>query len=210
MGRYCGPVCRLCRQVGEKLFLKGDRCYTPKCPVEKRRSSPGQVTRGMGRRRLSDYAVRLREKQKLRYSYGLMEQQMRRYMEAAQKQPGITGQYLLQLLERRLDNVMYRLNFAASRKQGRQLVLHGHIAVNWHKVDIPSFIVKPDDVVTWTEGSKEDEFVQSLVADGAKRPLTSWLNLDSKNLTGHVLSMPQPEDLDTKLNTRLIVEFYSR
>jgi small subunit ribosomal protein S4 len=139
-----------------------------------------------------------------------MEQQMRRYMEAAQKQPGITGQYLLQLLERRLDNVMYRLNFADSRKQGRQLVLHGHIAVNGHKVDIPSFIVKPDDVVTWTEGSKEDEFVQSLVADGAKRPLPSWLNLDSKNLTGHVLSMPQPEDLDTKLNTRLIVEFYSR
>ena len=145
MGRYTGPVCRLCRQAGEKLFLKGDRCFTPRCAIERHRRPPGD--KRQTRRRLSDYSTRLREKQKLRNSYGLLEHQFVMYVGKAQRQTGITGDYLIQIMERRLDNVAYRLNFGQSRNQARQLVTHGHITVNSKKVDIPSFIVKPGDVL---------------------------------------------------------------
>lgn len=209
MGRYTGPVCRLCRQAGEKLFLKGDRCFTPKCAIEKRRRPPGDKRRA-SRRRLSDYGVRLRERQKARYAYGLREGQFAGYVEDAQKKPGITGQYLLQLLERRLDNVAFRLSFADSRSQGRQLVRHGHITVNGRKVDIPSFIVKPGDVVGWRESSQKKEMFKLRTEGLPRHPVPGWLSLDTATVTGKVLSLPEPTDLDVKLDTRLIVEFYSR
>lgn len=208
MGRYTGPVCRLCRRVGEKLFLKGERCYTPKCPVERRRRPPGQ--RVVFRRRYSDYGLRLREKQKAKYIYGLMERQFRRYVEEAQKQPGITGQYLMQLLERRLDNVVFRLNFADSRRQARQLVRHGHITVNGRKVNIPSYRVRPGDVIGWRETSRKKPLFQILTDGIPRRPVPGWLSLDTERMEGKVVSLPQPEDIDVRLDTRLIVEFYAR
>ncbi|MBI4337078.1 MAG: 30S ribosomal protein S4 [Chloroflexi bacterium] len=208
MGRYTGPACRLCRQVGEKLFLKGERCYTPKCAIEKRRRPPG--AKAVSRRRPSDFAVRMREKQKARYVYGVMERQFRRTMETAQKKPGVTGQYLLQLLERRLDSVVFRLNFAKSRRQARQLVLHGHITVNGRRMDIPSFIVKPGDVIGWGSTVQSKDFVKEVLVGAPQRPMPSWLSLDQATMTGKVVSVPEPADLDMKLDTRLIVEFYSR
>jgi small subunit ribosomal protein S4 len=208
MGRYTGPVCRLCRQAGEKLYLKGERCYTPKCAVEKRRRAPG--SQRPSRRRPSDYSVRLREKQKVRHAYGLREGQFVRYVTQAQKQPGITGQFLMQLLERRLDNVVYRLNFSDSRRQGRQLVTHGHVTINGKKVDIPSFIVRAGDEVGWRPSSEEREFVKVLKEAGPKRTVPRWLDLDSATLKGRVLSVPAHGDIDASVDTRLIVEFYSR
>ncbi|MBH51709.1 MAG: 30S ribosomal protein S4 [Chloroflexi bacterium] len=208
MGRYTGPVCRLCRQVGDKLYLKGDRCYTPKCSVEKRRRPPG--VQRPSRRRPSDYSVRLREKQKVRYTYGIREGQFLRNMNEAQRQPGITGQYLLQLLERRLDNVVYRSNFADSRNQSRQFVRHGHITVNGKKVDIPSFIVRAGDVIGWKPVSGQREFAQNVKASGIKRVVPRWLDVNHDQLTGRVVSLPETGDIDVTVDTRLIVEFYSR
>lgn len=209
MGRYTGPVCRLCRQVEDKLFLKGERCYTPKCGMERRRRGPG-AGRGGRRRRPSDYAVRLKEKQKVRYGYGLREGQFLRYVKQAQKQPGVTGQYLLQLMERRLDNVIYRLNFSDSRKQGRQLVLHGHITVNGRKVDIPSFIVKAGDEIAWKPASEQREFAQVTKEAGPKRAVPRWLEMDPAAFKARIVHVPEPEDIDVQVDTRLIVEFYSR
>ena len=206
MGRYIGPVCRLCRHIGEKLFLKGERCYTPKCPIEKRRGAPGMRT--TSRRRLSDYGIRLREKQKLRYTYGILEGQLRRYLETAQRLPGDTGQTLLQLLERRLDNALFRLNFADSRRQARQMVRHRHITVNGRRVDIPSYLVRVGDLIAWKDGHRE--FVQALMKGEPQRPVPPWLSLDTSTLTGKVVGLPQPADLEMNINTRLIVEFYSR
>lgn len=208
MGRYIGPSCRRCRQVAEKLFLKGDRCFTPKCPIDQRRRPPGD--RRQSRRRPSDYTLRLQEKQKVRYTYGIQESQMARYMGKAQKQPGITGQYLLQLLERRLDNVVFRLNFSDSRKQARQLVNHGHITVNGRRLDIPSAILRPGDEVAWRALSRENEYGKALATAGPKRPVPQWLNLDWANLAGRVERLPEAADLDLRVNTRLIVEYYSR
>lgn len=207
MGRYTGPSCRLCRQAGEKLFLKGERCSTPKCAIERRRRAPGD--RRMRRRRPSDYALRLLEKQKLRNAYGLRERQFARYMKRAQQEPGITGQYLLQLLERRLDNVVHRLNYASSRSQARQLVTHGHFTVNGRKLDIPSAILRPNDVVAWKEQSKGRDFVQ-LLADRVHGNVPSWLSLDPATGEGRVISMPDVADLEGRVDTRMIVEFYSR
>lgn len=208
MGHYTGPVCRLCRQIGEKLFLKGDKCYTPKCPVEQRRRSPGMHI--LRRRKMSDYGLRLREKQKAKYIYGLLERQFRTYVETARRQTGETGQALLRLLERRLDNVVFRLGFADSRRQARQLVRHGHILVNGKKVDIPSYLVKVGDTVAWKESSRNLPMAQALAQNGPKREVPAWLSLERENLTGKVLSLPQPADLDVQIDTRLIVEFYSR
>lgn len=208
MGRYTGPVCRLCRQVGEKLFLKGARCYTPSCAVEKRHRPPGATRQT--RRRSSEYGVRQREKQKLRYSFGLLERQFQRYVERAQAMPGITGQYLVQLLERRLDNVVFRLGFAESRNHARQLVLHGHVSVNGRRLDIPSAILKVGDVVAWKESVKEKEFVKSRMAEGPRSAVPAWLSLDGGALEGKVLALPQAEDSDVKMDTRLVVEFYTR
>ncbi|MFQ5860062.1 MAG: 30S ribosomal protein S4 [Dehalococcoidia bacterium] len=209
MGRYTGPVCRLCRQVGGKLFLKGERCFSPKCAVERRREVPG-YHRSARRRRQSDRAIQLKEKQKLRYIYGTMERQFRRYMDEALAQTGVTGQYLLQQLERRLDNVVFRLSFAESRRQARQLVRHGHLLVNGRKVNIPSYRVKPEDVVSWKEPSQKRDFFKVLVEDAPKHPVPSWLNLDTTAMTGRVLRLPAAEELEPIVDPRLVVEYYSR
>jgi small subunit ribosomal protein S4 len=209
MARYIDPVCRQCRRIGEKLFLKGERCYTPKCAVDRRKRPPGeQIPR---RRRPSDWAIQLKEKQKARFSYGVLERQFRRYFEAARGQPGITGDILIQLLERRLDNVVYRLSFVDSRRQGRQLVNHGHFLVNNRRADIPSFQVKPGDTITWKRSNgSASEFIQVLTEGLPKRPVPAWLKLDEANLTGHVESLPDMSEINTGIDARLIVEFYSR
>ena len=208
MARYTDAVCRLCRRAGVKLFLKGERCYTPRCAVDKRRKPPGSQT--LRRRRTSDWGVQLREKQKARQIYGVMEKQFRKYFAEAQRRPGMTGLHLLQLLEERLDNVAYRLNFADSRSQARQLVRHGHIMVNGRKVDIPSYRVKVDDVVNWKESSRETGIYAQMSEDIPRRPLPNWLNLDTENMAGRVVSAPEPDEIDTGIDVRLVVEHYSR
>ena len=208
MARYTDAVCRLCRRAGVKLFLKGERCYTPRCAIERHRRPPGD--KHQTRRRLSDYSTRLREKQKLRNSYGLMEHQFARYMGRAQKQAGITGEYLIQIMERRLDNVAFRLNFGQSRNQARQLVRHGHITVNGRKVDIPSFIVRIGDVVGWKETSQARDFSKLISGGGPQSPVPGWLSMESGTMSGRVMSLPEPTDMAVRVDTRLIVEFYSR
>lgn len=208
MGRYTGPSCRLCRRAGEKLFLKGDRCFTPRCAVEKRHSPPGN--RSTRRRRTSDYGLHLREKQKARQMYGVMEGQFRHYMSEAFNTPGITGLNLLRTLERRLDNVVFLLGFADSRKQARQMVNHGHFRVNNVKTDIPSYLVNVNDVIAWKESLKSTDFYRDRTDGIPKRPLPSWLTLDQADMVGQVMSMPPDEDLQQAIDSRLIVEFYSR
>ncbi len=208
MGRYTGPSCRLCRRSGEKLFLKGDRCFSPKCAVERKSRPPGMVSQR--RRRLSERGIQLREKQKVKWMYGIMEGQFHRLYETARKRPGVTGQYLLQLLERRLDNVVYRLGFADSRKQARQLVTHGHFTLNGKRMDIPSYIVKEGDTVTWRERSTKNNFFQAMKDSSPPRPVPGWLNLDKGAFSGKVQNLPQPSDLDVKIEDRYIVEYYSR
>lgn len=208
MGRYTGPACRLCRRVGDKLFLKGERCFTAKCAVDRRRTTPGDQSGR--RRRVSDHGLQLREKQKARYMYGIMENQFRRYVEQAFKKPGVTGQYLLELLERRLDNVVFRLSFAESRRQARQMVLHGHFTVNGHKITIPSYTVRPGDVISWNENRKEKDFYKELIKDVPKKPVPQWLALDTGSMKANVASPPTEEDLESAIDTRLIVEYYSR
>ena len=208
MGRYTGPSCRLCRRSGEKLFLKGDKCFTPRCAFEKRRNPPGDVSRR--RRRPTDYAVHLREKQKAKYIYGVMEGQFRRYMTEAFNTPGVTGMNLLRTLERRLDNVVFQLGFADSRKQGRQSVLHGHFRVNGVKTDVPSYQVKPGDTLAWKETLKGTDFYAGRIDGVPKRPIPAWLTLDSGDMVGTVVSLPADEDLQAIVDSRLIVEFYSR
>lgn len=208
MARYTGPLCRLCRRAGEKLFLKGDRCFTPKCAIERRRRAPGDQT--PRRRRVSDWGIQLREKQKARQIYGVLERQFRRYVEEARRRPGVTGQLLLQYLERRLDNVVYRLGLAESRRQARQLVRHGHLLVNGRVTNIPSYQVKPGDVISWKESSTKTEYFKALAEAGVKQTPPGWLALDTQSLTGRVVSLPEPTEVDTRIDTRLIVEFYSR
>lgn len=208
MARYTDAVCRLCRRAGVKLFLKGERCYTPRCAVDKRRKPPGTQT--LRRRRTSDWGVQLREKQKARQIYGVMEKQFRKYFEEAQRRPGMTGLHLLQLLEERLDNVAYRLNFADSRSQARQLVRHGHIMVNGRKVDIPSYRVRVDDVVGWKESSRDTGIYALMTEDIPRRPLPTWLSLDVEHMAGRVVSAPEPDEIDTGIDVRLVVEHYSR
>lgn len=209
MARYTDPVCRQCRRIGEKLFLKGERCYTPRCAVERRKRPPGeQIPR---RRRASDWAIQLKEKQKARFTYGVLERQFRNYFNAAREKTGVTGDMLLQTLERRLDNVVYRLSFVDSRRQGRQLVNHGHFMVNGRRLNIPSYLVNPNDSIEWSSKNGETaDFVGVLTEGIPKRPVPQWLQLDSEDLTGVVLSTPDVEDIDTDIDARLIVEFYSR
>lgn len=208
MARYTDAVCRLCRQAGEKLFLKGDRCFSPKCAVERRRRPPGDLL--PRRRRGSEWGTRLREKQKMRNTYGVLERQFHRYFEEALRTPGVTGQMLAQLMERRLDNVIYRLNFAQSRSQARQLITHGHFTVNGRKVDIPSFIVKAGDALAWKESSKQEGFAKALTDGIPSRPVPTWMRLDPESLKGEILSVPDPEQLEVRVDTRLIVEHYAR
>ncbi len=207
MARYTGPVCRLCRRMGEKLMLKGDRCATPRCPLERQATPPGK--RFTKRRyKVSDYGLRLREKQKARYSYGIMERQFRRFFTEAERIPGVTGDNLIRLLERRLDNVVYRLNFADSRNQARQLVQHGHFKVNGHKVDIPSYLVKPGDIITW--GKRSGEPYRKATQEIGSKPVPSWLSLDNQNLSGQVLTLPIPKEVEAKFDMKKIIEYYSR
>lgn len=209
MARYTDAVCRLCRRNNEKLFLKGARCFTPKCAMDKRPKPPGQAT-SRRRRRFSDRALQLREKQKARYTYGMMERQFKRTFQQAEKQAGITGENLLVLLERRLDNVVYRLGFADSRSQARQLVMHGHITLNDKKVDIPSTLVKEGDTISWREGSKKSEYYKILAESIEAKEVLSWLSLDKQNMVGQVVSLPTPDQVDAKFDGKAVIEYYSR
>ncbi len=208
MARYTAAVCRLCRRSGDKLMLKGSRCFTPKCALDRRAKPPGQQP--MRRRRLSDRGVQLREKQKARYSYGILERQFRRFFSQAERQAGITGENLLVLLERRLDNAAYRLGFADSRSQARQLVQHGHIMLNGRKTDIPSCLVKEGDTISWKESSTKTEYFKQLAPNIESKVIPSWLSLDGEKLIGRVLSLPTPDDIEAKFEWQSIVEYYSR
>lgn len=208
MARYIQAVCRLCRRSGEKLFLKGNRCFTPKCSVEKRPKPPGMhVPR---RVKLSDRGVQLREKQKARYAYGILERQFQRVFAQAERQAGITGDNLLVLLERRLDNIIYRLGFADSRAQARQLVRHGHILVNGRKTNIPSYLVQEGDTISWREGSTKTEYYKQLTQTIEAKTVVNWLTLDKQNLVGRVTSLPTPDDISVPFDGKTIVEYYSR
>ncbi len=217
MARNTNPVCKICKSQGEKLFLKGERCYTPKCAVDRSRDSSGRRAPGAPagaqrrRRRLSDHGIQLQQKQKARHIYGIYERQFRGVFDEAARQTGVTGSNLLKLLERRLDNVIYRAGFATSRPQARQTVNHGHIVVNGKKVDIPSFIVKPGDVVGWREKSKSSGLFKAASENvGRRRQTTNWITVDSDNLTAAIDADPAEDDIDTTIDTRMIVEYYSR
>jgi len=207
MGRYIGPVCRLCRREGVKLFLKGEKCIT-KCILDRRRKPPGQ--HGELRRKQTEYGKRLREKQKLRRIYNVREEQFIRYFEIAIKMPGNTGENFLQLLERRLDNVVYRLGFALSRNHARQLVAHGHITVNGRTVDIPSYLVDVGDVISVKEDTRDNPDVQRALEVRGEWTVPKWLSRDTETLTGRVLSLPTRDQIDVPVDENLVVEFYSR
>jgi ribosomal protein S4, bacterial/organelle type len=208
VARYVGPVCRLCRRQGTKLFLKGERCFTTKCGLEKRNYAPGQ--HGQQRKKLSNYGVQLREKQKLRRIYGLNEQQFRNYFTKAVAQKGVSGDNFLRLLERRLDNVIFRLGLTSSRSQARQLVRHGHVIVNGHKVNIPSYSITIGETVTVREKSKGKPFLQEAVETAKNKRVPTWLEMDYDKVQGKVVSFPAREDIDTQVDELLVVEFYSR
>jgi small subunit ribosomal protein S4 len=212
MGRYIGPVCKLCRREGEKLFLKGERCFTPKCSYDKREYAPGSHgrTRQYARGRESDFAKQLRAKQKARRVYGVLERQFRRYYRKALKSKGLTGLTLLQTLESRLDNVVYRLGYAQSRAQARMLVTHGHFAVNGRRTDVPSYNVAPGDKITVRTGSLKRTFFKDLGerVEGTNIPM--WLERDAKSLSGSIVRKPERSEIDGNLNEQLIVEYYSR
>ncbi len=212
MARYIDPVCRLCRREGEKLFLKGERCYTPKCAFEKRSYAPGMHGKFSAARpgRESDYAKQLRAKQKARRIYGIYERQFRRYYSQALQMRGLTGFNLLQMLETRLDNIVYRLGYAASRPQARVLVNHGHFLVNGKRADIPSYVLKVDDVVTVKETSRDKVFFKGLREEAEGRTVPTWLARDLTNLSGRMLRLPERSEIDGNLNEQLIVEYYSR
>lgn len=208
MARYVGPRCRLCRREGLKLFLKGDRCYSDKCAFERRSYAPGQ--HGQGRIKVSDYGIRLREKQRVRRIYGIQEAQFRSYFSTADRQKGVTGTNLLVLLERRLDNVVYRLGLADSRPQARQLVRHGHFSVNNRKMDIPSYSVKVGDLVQVRETSKELPPVKQAIEVVARRGIPEWLELDMEKLQGRVNAFPERRYISMPIQEQFIVEFYSK
>ncbi|MFQ6015449.1 MAG: 30S ribosomal protein S4 [Anaerolineae bacterium] len=211
MARYTGPVCKLCRREGQKLFLKGERCLTAKCAVEKRAYAPGMHgRRRQFRRRSSDFVLQLREKQKARRIYGVLEKQFRRYFREAEKRRGITGATLLQMLERRLDNVVYRLGFADSRPQARQLVRHGHFDVNGRKTNIPSYLVKAGDEIMVRERSRTSTYFKDMLQELEGKSVPEWLSRDSSSLSGRVLRLPERDEIELSLNEQLIVEYYSR
>jgi small subunit ribosomal protein S4 len=210
MARYNGPVCRLCRREGMKLFLKGERCHTEKCAIEKRNFPPGQ--HGKDRKpKIVGYGLQLREKQKARRYWGIMEGQFRNLFEKAARAKGVTGENMISALERRLDNVIYRMGFGTSRPQSRQIVRHGHIQVNGRKVNIPSFVVKPGDVVEVREKSRENATILGARDATAHAPSPNWIEMDRDNLKGRILNMPRREELvQIQLNEQLIVELYSK
>jgi small subunit ribosomal protein S4 len=212
MARYTGPVCKLCRREGEKLFLKGERCFTPKCAFDRRGYPPGIHGKSFQyrRRRESDYNRQLRAKQKARRIYGVLERQFRRYYEVSLKRRGLTGVNLLQILESRLDNVVFRLGFAANRAQARLLVTHGHFDVNGRRTDVPSMLISPGDQIAVREGSRKRTFFKDFAAVAEERTIPDWVSRDLKNLSGTVLRLPERPEIDGNLNEQLIVEYYSR
>jgi len=209
MARYIGPVCRLCRREGMKLFLKGERCYTEKCAIEKRNIPPGQQGRGR-RAKMAGYGIQLREKQKVKRTYGVLENQFRRYFEAADRQKGVTGELLLQSLERRLDNVVYRLGFATSRSQARQLVRHGHFTVNGRKVDIPSCALRQGDAVAIKPSSGQNSTIAHAMEEVKGRGIPEWLSFDPGSTSGRVTQLPTREQIALPVQEQLIVELYSK
>ena len=209
MARYIGPVCRLCRRERMKLFLKGDRCFKEKCAIERRSYPPGQHGTRRGRR-MQGYGIQLREKQKVKRIYGVLERQFRIYFKNADRKKGITGENLLVILERRLDNVVYSLGFAASRAQARQLTRHGHVLVNGRKVSIPSYQVRPEDQIVIRDKSRKNAFIRASVETARGRGVPEWLELDPENFTGKVLRQPTREDIKLPIQEQLIVELYSR
>ena len=212
MARYSGPVCKLCRREGEKLYLKGSRCLSPKCAIEKRNYPPGQHGRESQYRRgrASDYSLQLREKQKVRRIYGVLERQFRRYFREAQQRTGLTGSNLLSILESRLDNVIYRMGFASSRAQARQLVQHGHFDVNGRRTNIPSYIVKPGDEIMVREGSRKRTFFKQMPDFAAEWTPPEWVSRDLSALRGSMMRLPERKDIDLTINEQLVVEYYSR
>jgi small subunit ribosomal protein S4 len=208
MARYTGSVCRLCRREGTKLFLKGDRCLSGKCALEKRPTVPGQ--HGNGRKQVKEYGLQLREKQKAKRYYGVLENQFKGYFEKAEKTEGVTGENLLSLLERRLDNVVYRIGLADSRKEARQLVTHGHFRLNGKKVNIPSMIVRAGDVITLREASRSSEKFKALIESLDTRITPKWIELDKGQVVAKIAALPQREDVDFPFEEHLIVELYSK
>ena len=208
MARYTGAVCRLCRREGLKLFLKGERCYTDKCAIERRNYPPGE--HGQGRPKFSEYSVQLREKQKLRRMYGVLEGQFRRYFEMADRAKGVTGETLLQLLERRLDNIVYRVGFATSRSEARQLVRHGHFRVNGRKVNVPSYLVRAGDTVSVRERSQKVTRIQGALELAQRRGVPDWLEVTPESFAGRVKALPVRSDLTMPINEKLVVELYSK
>ncbi|MCL2485994.1 MAG: 30S ribosomal protein S4 [Oscillospiraceae bacterium] len=208
MARYTGPSCKLCRREGQKLFLKGDRCYSGKCGVERRSFPPGQ--HGQGRKKSSEYSMQLRAKQQARRYYGVLEKQFHHYYDMATKHQGVTGENLLATLESRLDNVVYRLGWASSRKEARQLVTHGHFTINGKRVDIPSYLVKAGETIAIAKKSQESPKIQAVVEANSAKPIVKWLELDRDNLSAKVLGRAEREDIDLFVEETLIVELYSK
>lgn len=210
MARYTGPVCKLCRRENTKLFLKGDKCMSEKCPMnDPKVKIPGP--HGDRRRKLTEYGTQLREKQKTKRYYGVMERQFANYFEMATKVKGLTtGEALLQILERRLDNVVYRLGFAMSRAEAKQLVNHGHFTVNGKKVNIPSYLVKEGDVVAMTDKSKDSDKIKGVLEANSSKPVVKWIEKDSENVKGKIVALPTVEDIDLPIEVHLIVELYSK
>ena len=208
MARYTGPQCRLCRRETEKLFLKGDRCFTEKCAVERRQYPPGQ--HGQRRGKLSDYGVQLREKQKVRNTYGVLEKQFRKYFHKAERKKGVTGEVLLQFLETRMDNIVHRMGFAPNRNSARQLVRHGHFLVNGRDVNVPSFNVHVGDIVEVRTSSRDLDTIKDSISRVEQRGIPSWVEMDFQNFKGKVLQIPSREDIQLTAQEQLIVELYSK
>lgn len=208
MARYTGAVCKLCRREGKKLFLKGDRCYTGKCAVERRSYAPGQ--HGQSRKKVSEYGMQLRAKQTARRYYGVLEGQFHKYFLMAERKQGVTGENLLQICESRLDNVVYTAGWANSRAEARQLVNHGHFTVNGKKVDIPSYLMKAGDMISIKDTSKDSAKVKTVLEANASRPVPAWLDVDSSAFSVKVVKLPEREEITTPVEEHLIVEFYSK
>ena len=208
MARYTGAVCRLCRREGQKLFLKGERCYSEKCSVGIRGYAPGQ--HGQGRKKSSEYGLQLRAKQTARRFYGVQEGQFRHYFEVAERNPGVTGDNLLKILESRLDNVVYRVGFASSRAEARQLVGHGHFEVNGKRVDIASYLLKAGDEIAICEKAKSSDKIKAVVEANGARPVPEWISVDREKLSAKVIALPNREQIEAPVEEQLIVEFYSR
>ena len=208
MARYTGPVCKLCRREGEKLFLKGAKCYSEKCPMKSRNFVPGQ--HGKGRKKTSEYGLQLRAKQRARRYYGVLEGQFHHYFEIAERKTGVTGDNLLRLLESRLDNIVYRVGFASSRAEARQLVGHGHFEVNGRRVDIASCLLKAGDIVTVCQKSRNSEKIKAVVEANSGRPVPQWIDVNRDTLEAKIIALPERDQIDAPVEEQLIVEFYSK